>query len=104
MFKKAALLFALIANTSWALANDAQTITERQRLENVMSELAYIQTYLQTTKSSQKHNVRSRFDYQRAHGDFDLIINGISEYLSDIPEKPKSAAETYQAIEGNYTK
>jgi len=67
MFKKPVLHLILISNAllnvHLASANDAQTVTERQRLESVVNELAYLQTYLQETKSSQKLNVRSRFDY-----------------------------------------
>jgi RAQPRD family integrative conjugative element protein len=86
------------------LANDAQTVTERQRLESVMSELAYLQVYLKETKSSQKLNVRSRFDYQRIDGDLNLLKHGISEYLSDIPSKPKGDLDAFREIEGNYTR
>jgi len=68
MFKKPVLHLILISNAllnvHLASANDAQTVTERQRLESVVNELAYLQTYLQETKSSQKLNVRSRFDYE----------------------------------------
>ena len=64
MFKKLILLIFLLASAAGVLANDMQTVTERQRLESVMNELSYLQVYLQKTKSSQKHNVRSRFDYK----------------------------------------
>ena len=108
MFRKTALLFILLSNallnSHGALANDTQTVTERQRLESVMKELSYLQTYLQKTKSTQKHNVRSRFDYQRLDGDLNLLKRGISEYLSDIPSKPKGDANAFREIEGNYTR
>lgn len=108
MFKKTALFLILLSsallNAHWALANDIQTVTERQRLESVVDELAYLQTYLQETKSSQKLNVRSRFDYERIHGDLDLLKHGISEYLNDIPNKPKGDANAFREIQGNYTR
>jgi len=104
MFKKTALLFTLLGFTQWVFANDAQTVTERQRLESVMNELVYLQRYLQETKSAQKHNVRSRFDYQRLDGDLNLLKHGISEYLSDIPSKPKGDADVLRDIQGNYTR
>lgn len=104
MFRKSILLFLLFTIASLVLANDAQTVTERQRLESVMSELAYLQVYLKETKSSQKLNVRSRFDYQRLDGDLNLLKHGISEYLNDIPSKPKGDANTFREIEGNYTR
>lgn len=104
MFRKSLLLFLLFTNASWVFANDAQTVAERERLESMMNELAYLQVYLQETKSSQKLNVRSRFDYQRLDGDLNLLKHGISEYLSDIPSKPKGDANTFRDIEGNYTR
>jgi RAQPRD family integrative conjugative element protein len=108
MFKKSALLLILLSNVllnvHWVFANDAQTVTERQRLESVINELAYLQTYLQETKSSQKLNVRSRFDYERINGDLDLLKHGISEYLSDIPNKPKGGVNAFREIQGNYTR
>ena len=104
MFRKSILLFLLFTITSLVLANDAQTVTERQRLESVMNELAYLQVYLKETKSSQKLNVRSRFDYQRLDGDLNLLKHGILEYLSDIPSKPKGDANTFREIKGNYTR
>jgi len=103
MFKKAALLSILLINAllnmHLAVANDAQTVTERQRLESVVNELAYLQTYLQETKS-----VRSRFDYERINGDLNLLKHGITEYLSDIPSKPKGDANAFREIQGNYTR
>ena len=102
MFRQTILLLILITATHCGLANDAQTVTERQRLESVMNELSYLQTYLGKTKTSQKHNVRSRFDYQRLDGDLNLLKHGISEYLSDIPSKPKAEANAFREIEGNY--
>lgn len=104
MFRKSILLFLLLANAHWVLANDTQTVTERQRLESVINELAYLQVYLQETKSSQKHNVRSRFDYQRLDGDLKLLKHGISEYLSDIPSKPKGDVITVRELDGSYTR
>lgn len=104
MFKQTTLLLILITAPHYTLANDTQTVTERQRLESVMKELTYLQTYLQETKSSQKLNVRSRFDYQRLNGDLNLLKHGISEYLSDIPSKPKGEANAFREIEGNYTR
>ena len=104
MFRKSLLLFLLFTHTAWVVANDAQTVTERQRLESVMSELSYLQEYLQETKSSQKLNVRSRFDYQRLDGDLNLLKHGISEYLNDIPSKPKGDATAFRDIEGNYAR
>lgn len=102
MIKQSILLLILLCGAHWAFANDVQTVTERQRLESVMNELTYIQNYLQDTKSTQKHNVRSRFDYKRVGADIDLIKNGIAEYLNDIPSKPKGAANTLREIDGNY--
>lgn len=108
MSKKTALLLILLSNAllnaHCTLANDVQTVTERQRLESVVSELAYLQTYLQETKSSQRLNVRSRFDYERINGDLDLLKHGISEYLSDIPNKPKGDVNVFREIQGNYTR
>jgi len=108
MFKKPVLHLILISNAflnaPFAFANDAQTVTERQRLESVVNELAYLQTYLQETKSSQKLNVRSRFDYERINGDLNLLKHGITEYLSDIPSKPKGDANAFREIQGNYTR
>ena len=108
MFKKAALLSILLINAllnmHLAVANDAQTVTERQRLESVVNELAYLQTYLQETKSSQKPNVRSRFDYERINGDLNLLKHGITEYLSDIPSKQKGDTNAFREIQGNYTR
>ena len=108
MFKKTALFLILLSNAllnaHCALANDVQTVTERQRLESVVNELAYLQTYLKETKSSQKLNVRSRFDYERINGDLDLLKHGISEYLSNIPNRPKGDANAFREIQGNYTR
>jgi RAQPRD family integrative conjugative element protein len=104
MFRKSILLFLLFTNASGALANDSHTVTERQRLESVMNELSYLQVYLQETKSSQKLNVRSRFDYRRLDGDLNLLKHGASEYLNDIPSKPKGDAKVFRDIEGNYTR
>ena len=103
MFRKT-LLLTLFGFSYSALANDAQTVTERQRLESVVYELAYLQAYLEETKSSQKHNVRSRFDYQRLDSDLNVLKQGISEYLSDFPSKPKGDVNTLRTIEGNYTR
>lgn len=102
MFRQITLLLMLLISAHSILANDVQTVTERQRLENVMDELAYIQKYIQETKSAQKHNVRSRFNYQRFDGDIDLLKHGISEYLNDIPSKPKGDENTARVIGGNY--
>ncbi len=104
MFNKSLFPILLFASASLAFANDAQTVTERQRLESVISELAYLQEYLKETKSSQKLNVRSRFDYQRLDGDLNLLKHGISEYLNDIPSKPKGDANTFRDIKGSYTR
>jgi len=56
MFKKAALLSILLINAllnmHLAVANDAQTVTERQRLESVVNELAYLQTYRSHLRNS----------------------------------------------------
>lgn len=104
MFKKLTLLILLFASAAGVPANDMQTVTERQRLESVMNELSYLQAYLQKTKSSQKHNVRSRFDYKRLDGDLNILKHGISEYLNDIPSKPKGDANVLRDIEGNYTR
>lgn len=104
MFRQLTLLMFLLSVAYSSFANDVQTITERQRLESVLNELAYLQEYLKETKTSQKHNVRSRFDYQRINGDVDLIKHGISQYLNDIPGKPKGSSESFRAIEGNYTR
>jgi len=56
------------------------------------------------SKSSQKLNVRSRFDYERINGDLNLLKHGITEYLSDIPSKPKGDANAFREIQGNYTR
>lgn len=102
MFKQSILLLILLCCAHWAFANDVQTVTERQRLESVMNELIYLQKYLQDTKSTQKHNVRSRFDYKRVSADIDLIKHGITEYLNDIPSKPKGVKKPFGEIDGNY--
>ena len=104
MFRKTSLLISLLGFAHCTLANDVETVTERQRLESVVNELAYLQTYLHQTKSSQKHNVRSRFDYQRFDADLNLLKHGIFEYLDDIPSKPKGDANLLRDIEGNYTR
>ena len=104
MFRQLSLLILLICIANYSFANDVQTITERERLESVVNELAYLQEYLQETKISQKHNVRSRFDYQRINGDVDLIKHGISQYLNDTPGKPKGSPESFRTIDGSYTR
>ena len=102
MFRKSTLLLLLLLSASQAMANDIQTVTERQRLENAINEIAYLQTYLQETKSAQKHNVRSRFDYQKADRDLNLIKHGIHEYVSETLSKPKGESNGFRQIKGDY--
>jgi len=96
------LLIGSLVLCSAADANEQSDVTERARLANVMLEIQYLQQYLEATRTARKHNIRTRFDYQKLDRELDAIKDGIGEYVDQIPTKPKSSAaipvvtETYQ--------
>ena len=92
----------VFGTTAAANANDQEDISERQRLENVMVEITYLQQYLRETKQSVKHNIRTRFDYGRINAELNTIKSGIGEYVDQKRAQPKQTAAAESVISGSY--
>ena len=89
---KILIIFSLFASLP-VLANESEDISERERLESVISELGYLQGYLERSQSSQKSNRRSRFDYMSSIQRIELLKFDIQTYLSDPTHQPKFGFE-----------
>lgn len=76
-----------------AFGNESEDISERERLENVIEELSYLQGYLERSQVSQKSNRRSRFDYLTSIHRIELLKFDIQTYLTDPTHQPKFGYE-----------
>jgi len=94
------LVGSLVLNTA-ANGNEQSEVTERARLANVMVEIQYIQQYLKETEAARKHNIRTRFDYDKLSQELNAIKAGIGEYVDQKLRQPKQTAAT-QTISGSY--
>lgn len=96
------LLIGTLVLSTAADGNDQSAVTERARLANVMVEIQYIQQFLAETQSARKHNIRTRFDYDKLNRELDVIKKGIGEYVDQKLSQPKQTAATAQTISGSY--
>jgi RAQPRD family integrative conjugative element protein len=81
------VLYVFVASNS--MANEPGEITERERLRNVVTELGYIQEYLVRSKSVQKINKRSRFNYGAARHRIEVLKYDIELHLNEVGNQPK---------------
>lgn len=102
--KKRSAISLLVGSLVFSTAsdgNDQSEVNERARLANVMLEIQYIQQYLKDTESSRKHNIRTRFDYDKLDRELGAIKGGIGEYVDQKLTQPKQTAVT-STISGTY--